>query len=97
MQQQVSVNRESLRESLIQKERLTRLEDSASKIIKIVEKYGQVPEELNYPIEEQQTHGLFDTTIITNHRKFSREFKSDSLKELSFCWLSSYCTQSGDE
>ena len=52
------------------------MEDSQTKILKLIDKYQQVPEELNYPKEEDHTFGLFDIKLIPNFRIYSREFKS---------------------
>jgi hypothetical protein len=66
------------------------VEDSQTKIFKLNEKYQQIPEELNYPKEEEHTLGLFDVKLIPNYRVYGREFKSEIVRELAFAWLSSF-------
>lgn len=47
--QQISVHRESLRDSIIKRERGIKIEDYQTKMQSLIEKFSQIPEDLNYP------------------------------------------------
>lgn len=47
---------------------------------KTLAKYQIIPEELNYPQEEEYLVGIFDKRVIPNYKIFSRQFKSEALR-----------------
>ena len=65
---------------MLRRERVNNFEENVTKMAKTLAQYKVVPEELNYPIEEEYLVGIFDKRIIPNYKQFSRQFKSEALR-----------------
>lgn len=76
IQKQLDINRESLRESILRRERISKIDESVAAMAKIVEKYTTFPEDLNYHPANDYLIGVFDDRVIPNYRQYSGEFRS---------------------
>jgi hypothetical protein len=63
----------------------------------VIAKYSETPEELNYPDDPDTQLGLFDARALPDHRNYTREFRTESVREMAFAWLSCFYADCDDD
>lgn len=76
LREELANHLDMLRSSVMHRDKASRMEENMNKMQQIVSKYQSVPEELNYPHEEDYLIGVFDKRVIPNYKQYSRQFKS---------------------
>ena len=92
-------NRESLRQSMIMKERLSKASDSQSQLKTIVERLENGPDQLEIAIDDNHLHGVLDGNyfIKEERKRLSREYSGQAIRNITFDLFEGYTNDSAKD